>query len=206
MNRMLPVNNVELVNQGLGNYWSKNKKILQGYFYNKLKRVRSGYEAALNNPYDKNLFEKYYSNGDVKKNKGKFRSSLRIDLGYDGLAISLSKTNVGFELFSEKAYDAKNNRELSKTVVDHILGVTDVGVDIFVQYKNTSWNERYMCEEWLPNNLGKFLTCRILKGEHQKENSKDTNGIARGKHTLEQKMKLEHYKEIGIPLPLIVVN
>ena len=83
---------------------------------------------------------------------------------------------------------------------------TDVGVDIFVQYKNTSWNERYMCEEWLPNNLGKFLTCRILKGEHQKENSKDTNGIARGKHTLEQKMKLEHYKEIGIPLPLIVVN
>ena len=146
------------------------------------------------------------SNGDVKKNKGKFRSSLRIDLGYDGLAISLSKTNVGFELFSEKAYDAKNNRELSKTVVDHILGVTDVGVDIFVQYKNTSWNERYMCEEWLPNNLGKFLTCRILKGEHQKENSKDTNGIARGKHTLEQKMKLEHYKEIGIPLPLIVVN
>ena len=68
MNTMLPVNNVELVNQGLGNYWSKNKKILQGYFYNKLKRVRSGYEAALNNPYDKNLFEKLNLDKIYKKN------------------------------------------------------------------------------------------------------------------------------------------
>tara|TARA_R100000008_G_C3523111_1_gene135105 strand:+ start:136 stop:753 length:618 start_codon:yes stop_codon:yes gene_type:complete len=204
MNIKLPVNNVELVNKGLSNYWSKNKNTLQGYFYNKLHRVKCGYESAINNPYDKNLFEKYYSNGDVKNNKGKFRSSLRIDLGYDGLVIPLSKSNVGFELFSEKAYDAKINRELYKTVVDHILGVTDVGVDIFVEYKNTNWDVKYMCEEWLPNNLSNFLTCRILKGEHQKENDKDSNGIARGQHSLEQKMLLEHYKEVGIPTPLIV--
>ena len=38
---------------------------------------------------------------------------------------------------------------------------------------------------------------------HQKENEDDTNGVARGEHTLEQKMLLEHYTEVGIPLPLI---
>ena len=32
MNTMLPVNNVELVNQGLGNYWSKNKKYYKVIF------------------------------------------------------------------------------------------------------------------------------------------------------------------------------
>ena len=48
-----------------------------------------------------------------------------------------------------------------------------------------------------------YLQARILKGEHQKENEDDTTGVARGKHTMEQKIALEHYKGV-IPLPLVI--
>ena len=38
---------------------------------------------------------------------------------------------------------------------------------------------------------------------YQKENEDDTTGVARGKHTMEQKIALEHYKGV-IPLPLVI--
>jgi len=46
--------------------------------------------------------------------------------------------------------------------------------------------------------------CRLLKGEHQKEDEDDTNGVARDKHSLEEKISLLHYKESNVPLPLRV--
>lgn len=187
------------VNNGLSNYWTENKNELKGYFYNKLMGVKGEYEAALNNPYDKNLFEKHYSNGDLENKKGKFRSFLRLPLGYNALVLPLNKTNVGFELFSEKAYQLKLDGSMGKKVTkDHIFGVTEVGVHIFTEFMNSGWNWKYMCDEWLPNNIELFFTCRILKAEHQKEDKDDSNGIARGEHTLEEKLQLLHYKEVGI--------
>ena len=205
MNTKLPVNDVERFNQGLSEYWLKNSKEVKGYFYNKLMGVKSEYESALNNPYDKNLFENHYSGGDLKNKKGKFRSFLRLPLGYDGLVLSLNKKNLGFELFSKEAYKLKVARKIgNKLTKDHILGVTDIGVLVFNQFMNSKWDWKYMCNEWLLNNLELFFTCRILKSEHQKVDDDDSNGIARGKHSIEQKILLEHYKEVGIPIPLIV--
>tara|TARA_R110002020_G_scaffold99837_9_gene236613 strand:- start:734 stop:1375 length:642 start_codon:yes stop_codon:yes gene_type:complete len=204
MNMKLPVNDVKFVNDKVSKYWNKNENELKAYFHNKLMGVKGEYEAALNNPYDKNVFEKHYSNGDVENNTGKFRSFLRLPLGYNALVLPLNKTNVGFELFSEAAYELKVARKIGKKLTkDHIFGVTEVGVHIFMVFMNSGWDWRYMCDEWLPNNLELFFTCRILKSEHQKEDEDDDNGVARGEHTLEQKMLLQHYTEVGIPLPLI---
>ena len=204
MNMKLPVNDVKFVNDKVSKYWNENQNELKAYFHNKLMGVKGEYQAALNNPYDTSVFEKHYSNGDVINNTGKFRSFLRLPLGYNALVLPLNKTNVGFELFSEAAYKLKVARKIgNKLTKDHIFGVTEVGVHIFVEFMNSGWDWKYMCDEWLPNNLELFFTCRILKSEHQKENEDDTNGVARGEHTLEQKMLLEHYTEVGIPLPLI---
>lgn len=204
MNIKLPVNDSRFVNLRVKEYWNKNEKEIKAYFYNKLMGVKGEYEAALDNPYDSDVFENHYSNGDVENIKGKFRSFLRLPLGYNGLVLPLNKTNVGFELFSEEAYKLKVARKIgNKLTKDHIFGVTEVGVHIFMEFINSGWDWKYMCDEWLPNNLELFFTCRILKSEHQKEDEDDSNGIARGKHSLEQKMLLEHYKEVGIPVPLI---
>ena len=204
MNIQMPVDNTVLANDGLNNYWLSNKDKLRGYFYSKLKGVEAEFKTAMTNPYYSDLFKDYYSNGDVENNKGKFRSFLRMPLGYNALVVQPTKKQLGFELFSQQAYNMKLARQLSQTVVDHILGVTEVGVQTFIEYRDQNWNTEYMCEEWLPNNLQLYLTCRLLKSEHQKEDDNDSNGVARGQHTLQEKIMLDHYKESGIPTPLIV--
>ena len=61
-----------------------------------------------------------------------------------------------------------------------------------------------MLNEYIPQTLYQYSLCRLLKSEHQKEDKDDTNGVARGKHTLMEKINLLHYKESNIPLPLRV--
>ena len=68
MNMKLPVDDVTFVNKKVAQYWNTNQNELKAYFYNKLMGVKGEYEAALDNPYDREVFEKHYSNGDVHKN------------------------------------------------------------------------------------------------------------------------------------------
>ena len=81
MNMRLPVDDVTFVNNKVTQYWNTNQNELKAYFYNKLMGVKGEYEAALDNPYDREVFEKHYSNGDVQNNTGKFRSILRLTHG-----------------------------------------------------------------------------------------------------------------------------
>ena len=43
----------------------------------------------------------------------------------------------------------------------------------------------------------------MLKSEHQKQDEDDTTGVARGKHTIEEKISMKHYEGI-VDLPLVV--
>ena len=113
--------------------------------------------------------------------------------------------NIRFELFSENAYDLKINGKMGKKITkDHIFGTTEVGIQMFDTYKDSDWDTDYMLNEYIPQTLYQYSLCRLLKSEHQKEDKDDTNGVARGKHTMKEKISLLHYKESGITLPLKV--
>ena len=60
----------------------------------------------------------------------------------------------------------------------------------------------YMLENYIPETMYQHIICEMLKSEHQETDDKP--GVARGKHTLDEKILLNHYKEVGIITPLIV--
>ena len=123
-----------------------------------------------------------------------FKSTLRHTLGYNLLTPVLSPSIV--QLFSEKALELKQKRKMSnKCTDDHLFGVTDVGISIFLAYKNSGWNIDDIVNKWIPKHLYLWLTVKILKKEHQGENS-----IARAEHTLEEKINLVHYTDKNIPI------
>ena len=190
------------VNDGLNHYWNKHNKILLPAIESRLIGLRGEWENA--SKYSE-TFETFYGGGDIINTTSKFRSFTRLALGYNTLFGTFIAKNVRFELFSESAYNLKVNRKMGKKVTtDHIFGTTEVGVQMLNTYKDNNWDMDYMLNEYIPKTLYQYSLCRLLKSEHQKENEDDTNGVARGKHTLTEKMSLLHYKESGIPLPLRV--
>ena len=90
-------------------------------------------------------------------------------------------------------YKNKSDEEKAVTTEDHLFGTTEVGLQVFLAYKNSGWDMEYMLDEWLPQHLYLWLQVRILKSEHQGQGS-----IKRGKHSLEEKTALVHYNEANI--------
>ena len=85
-----------------------------------------------------------------------------------------------------------------KCTEDHLFGVTEIGTQVFLAYKNSGWDIDYMVNEWLPQHLHLWLQVKILKSEHQGSGS-----IKRGKHTIEEKVALVHYDEANIKVKVI---
>jgi hypothetical protein len=196
------INDVDYVNNCLTNYWNTNNQMLMVGVEGRLLGLKTEYENAIKYP---TLFTKHYSSGDIENVTGTFRSYLRLAAGYNMLFESFGIKTLGFQLYSKAAYKLKVKRKMGKKVTsDHIFGTTEMGVQAFTTYKNSDWDIDYMTNEWLPANLFLNMECKILVKEHQKENKNDVTGVARGKHTLVEKISLNHYKESNIPLPLIV--
>ena len=151
------------------------------------------------------VFKSIYGNGDVVNTTSKFRSFLRLACGYNILQGTFTSKNTRFELFTNDAFVLKINRQIGKKLTaDHIFGTTEIGVQMFNAYENSDWDIKYIVEKYIPQTLYQNILCRMLITEHQKEFDEDVNGVARGKHTMEEKMSLQHYKEVNIPLPLKV--
>lgn len=190
------------VSDCLNHYWNKHDKILLPAMESRLIGLKAEWENASKYP---ETFKAFYGDGNVVDTTSKFRSFTRLALGYNLPFGTFTPKNVRFELFSENAYDLKVNGKMGKKVTkDHIFGTTEVGVQMFDNYLNSNWDMDYMLNEYIPQTLYQYSLCRLLKSEHQKEDNDDTNGVARGKHTLTEKISLLHYKESGIPLPLQV--
>ena len=130
---------------------------------------------------------------DNPNTTGKFKSTLRLTLGYNLLTPTLTQAKIG--LYSEKALNLRLNDPKWDDYVtdDHVFGTTEVGLQTFLNYKNSGWDMKYMLNEWLPQHLYLWLQIRILKSEHQGDGS-----VKRGKHTLEEKTSLVHYDEANI--------
>ena len=192
----------DYVNDCLNHYWKNKSGILIPAIESRLSGLKAEWENASKYP---ETFTMFYGNGDIVDKTSKYRSFLRLASGYNILFGTFIPANTRFELFTEEAYSLKlNNKIGNKTTKDHIFGTTTIGVQMFTAYIDSNWNMEYMLNEYIPQTLYQSSICRMLKSEHQKENVDDTNGVARGKHTLIEKINLLHYKESNIPLPLRV--
>ena len=79
----------------------------------------------------------------------------------------------------------------ASTTGDHLFGATEVGKHVHQEFLKHNCDIEYMVDTWLYENLFLWMTVKVSKKEHKKKN------IARNKHTLDQKMCLEHYINVS---------
>lgn len=188
----------------LSSYWRKNKKDICDWVGPELQAQKLKYEL-----YSKNGCRLFSTNLDTPEfGKGKFKSQLRFNLGYGALP-SFSDNNLGFKIWSNKAFEFFNNEYTdNKIVSDHFFGTTPTGSSLFKMYRDSNWDLDFILNDYIPNNIYKFLRVNILDvGEHTRGNDGKA-GVARGSKlfTIEEKQKGLHYTKAGIYLPLIVTN
>ena len=185
------IDNSDLVESRLSDYWNENKGTIKGYLRGSLLGDKVKLET-LQSTLNSEDIDKYVGDLDKPNTTSKYKSSLRLSLGYGGLTPTLTHKMIG--LYSERALDLKLNKKMGKKCVDdHLFGVTEVGNAMFMEYKNSGWDLNYVLNEWLPKHLFLWLQVKILKTEHQGDGS-----VKRGKHTLQEKISLVHYDEANI--------
>lgn len=182
-----------IVEHRLNVFWNENKSLITNYARGRLLGVKAEYESHLSTLTDEQ-FDTFVGDLDDLDTTSTFKSTLRLTFGYNLLTPTLTHSVVG--LFSSKALQLKLKRAMGDSCTeDHLFGVTEVGTQVFLAYKNSDWDLDYIVNEWLPQHLYLWLTVKILKAEHQGDNS-----IARGKHTLEEKVALQHYDDVNVPI------
>lgn len=186
------IDNSDLVESKLYDYWNENTETLCGYATARLFGQKVEYETLKSVLSEKN-YNKIVGDLDNPNTTGKFKSTLRLTLGYNLLTPTLTQAKIG--LYSDKALKLRLSDPKWDDYVtdDHVFGTTEVGLQTFLNYKNSGWDMKYMLNEWLPQHLYLWLQIRILKSEHQGDGS-----VKRGKHTLEEKTSLVHYDEANI--------
>lgn len=76
-------------------------------------------------------------------------------------------------------------------VHDHVFGSVEIGKYIHQEFIKYNYNIDYMVDTWLYENLWLWMTIKVSKKEHKKEN------ILRGTHTIEEKKTLQHYCNVS---------
>jgi hypothetical protein len=175
------------------------------------------YQYAYGKHYD--YTTKILPDDDVKRNiiissyrKTNVSSSMakqfqRLAFGYDGLTMQLTPKRLNISSKAANLEVMKKN-----TVSDHIIGATlcseyiklifrEGKKDKDIDWKKMDWLEeriKFMCNDWLQDNLWLWAQCRITKKEH---NPKD-GGVKRKwtKDTvleeIEYRVNFMHYKDI----------
>ena len=194
----------DYIESSLSSYWRKNKKDVHDWLGPVLKSQKLLYyelEKTNSRVFSTNL-------DNPKRGEGKFKSQLRFNLGY-GALLSFSDTQLGFKLYSQKAFDfLKEERTDNEITGDHFFGTTPTGASLFKKYRDVDWNLDYILNDYIPNGLYKFLRVNILDvGEHTKGQN-GNSGIVRGDKlfNMEEKEKGLHYSTAGIALPLLVTT
>jgi len=123
--------------------------------------------------YDGEIPKKFYS-----------QDFYRLQLGYYGIG---KGSGIKSQIKSKKSIKAPSN----KSTADHVVGATEVGRVVHEKLIEVNYDIDYMVNEWLYEYLFLWATIKVTKVEHLKDN------IIRNKHTIEQKLNLEHYKNVS---------
>ena len=197
----------------LSQYWVKNKDYIIYNFALRLYQYAAGktFDTSIHKtssilPQD--LKQRLEITGKirmVRRTSSRAKQFQRLLIGYYGLFENLTPHKCN--LSSKKA----NLEDSSKTVADHVIGVTSIGEYTIKEFQkkylkvkpNVAWPEfddiyikksiEKMCYEWLPKHLWLWAQCRITKEEHKSSN------LERGTNMkISDKKKLYHYNKAKI--------
>lgn len=201
----------ELTKESLKRYWEMDDNAL--HMKHGLGLRLSQYAAGKKfdhttkiTPEDEKIRTKVVEN--FRKSRGKKRSSReqqfnRLLLGYYGIPFNLTPKRCN--LSSEAANLFSDQK--GKTTNDHVVGVTDASIHIINEFRkdlpDNPWEDlcwvseriKYMCNDWLPENLWLWAQCRVTREEHKADNLK-----REVKKDIEYKLNLEHYNEANIKI------
>ena len=110
------------------------------------------------------------------------KSFEQVEIGYNGL---------GTQFLSGVQSKESKRQPSSFTVNDHFFGTQLIGEYVHKVLKKSNYDIDWMVNEWLYDHLFLWAKIKITKEEHHKDN------VIRNKHTIEQKLNLEHYKNVS---------
>ena len=122
------ISSPEYVEVRLTSYWRKNKKDVCDWIGPELQAQKLKYEL-----YSKNSCRVFSSDLDnPQRGKGKFKSQLRFNLGY-GAMLGFSDAQLGFKIYSQKAFDFFNNELTNNEITMNYL-IINVCCYVVVSY------------------------------------------------------------------------
>lgn len=106
----------------------------------------------------------------------------RLGLGYWGLG---RQAGLSSGILSEKAaYNPK-----AKKTNDHVIGAQLIGRIVHETFVNSNFNEQYMVNTWLMENLWMWMTIQVTQEEH--------SSISKTVDNLDHKMSMLHYQNVS---------
>lgn len=144
-------------------YWSKNEEKYKRWFKKQLKHLLVEIEEE-----------------STEKELASFM--WRLGLGYWGVG---TQKGIPSGIYTESCKNTK------KCTEDHVFGVVEIGKYVHKKFKESDYNIDYMVNEWLYDNLYLWMTIKVSKEEHKKDN------IIRNDHTIEEKKEFKHYKNVS---------
>jgi hypothetical protein len=107
----------------------------------------------------------------------------RLLFGYNGIG----KNGISTKLKTLESIGLPANKKTD----DHVFGAVEIGKFIKEEFERNNLNIDYMVDVWLYEHLFLWSKIKVSKNEHQKDK------IERNKHSIQQKMNLEHYKGVS---------
>jgi hypothetical protein len=106
-------------------------------------------------------------------------------IGYDGIGSGVSGITSGIK--TEEAKSLASN----KTTADHLIGTVQIGKYVHSEFEKSGFDIDYMVNTWLYENLWLWMSIRVSKKEHHKDN------ILRNVNSIEEKLSLKHYINVS---------
>lgn len=145
-----------------GKHWSKNENTYKRWFRKQLKHLLVEIE-------------------DESTERELASFMWRLGLGYWGIGRQSGLVS------GIKTKDSLTNSYTN----DHVFGTVEIGKYIHREFKKNNFDIDYMVNQWLYDNLWLWMTIKVSKKEHKKDN------IQRNSHSLDEKKDLKHYKNVS---------
>lgn len=145
--------------------WEKNKEKWKIHFRLQLK-----------------VLKLFIDNSADEKHLGSF--VYRLGLGYSGLG---KQGGIPSGVYSLNALTSDKTKKTN----DHLIGAQLIGKTVHQAYEACNFDEDYMVEKWLYDNVWLWMTIKVTQEEHKSSN------ISKTVDNLEMKKRMEHYVNVS---------
>ena len=117
-----------------------------------------------------------------------------IDSEQDEYSDTYFRLMIGYGIFGNKGIKSgiytEDSMSSEKKTDDHLLGAWKIGETAFIAYCKSGFDNEYMKNVWLYENLYLWLSITVSSKEHNEN-------ILRNKNTIEEKLQLKHYDGVS---------